>query len=428
MRARADETRVIMSLSMTAPQEERVRQRFEPRMSGALREPPPMAEHSVRDWWSGALTAAGLSWPFLLPSITPLRWWMLAPLAVIGGMLRYSRRLPLRPMHYPLLGFLIVLMAFVGYAVIAKPLTDYGSEKLLVFGAMTAAAWLAAWRQRLLTASYARGLRGGLLATLLICLVVVALKRELYLSTSAYGVEELMAAVSTTGLPLAIAMTGCAFMPTSAKPWPLFLASLALLGLAVVCVLVRGRFDALVLVAGAALLVIGPPWRGALPRLALGAVLVGLGLFVLQAVLPHLGDSYEYFSRLQRGEMGGRTSLFTEAWRGFVAHPMGQGIGSFADTEYFYKYPHNIVLEVAYETGILGLLCISMLYFYVLRRVVQLWLSPQHRILAALLVLVFLHILKAGDISTFAFQWTLTYLVVVGVPLSPQWALEKAGP
>lgn len=280
-------------------------------------------------------------------------------------------------------------------------------------------AYLSTIRQRPLTEAFARGFRFSLFAGLVLCLLLILTMRNLYLTPT--DAEDLRASLSTVGMPLALALSACCLIPGRFTAWQLFLSSLALVATGVVEILVRGRFDAMVMFGLAVMLLFGPPWRHMFWRIALGVLLGVAGVMTFLVVLPELGKSYEYFQRLQRGDLGGRTPLIQIAWDGFMAHPMGQGIGSFEEREPVYKYPHNIVLETAYELGIFGLLCVLALYVLVLRRVWLLWGSPPHRLLIAPLVIVFLHILKAGDLAMFAYQWVLLYMLAVAVPLANDW-------
>lgn len=52
-----------------------------------------------------------------------------------------------------------------------------------------------------------------------------------------------------------------------------------------------------------------------------------------------------------------RKELYAEAWEGFKAQPFfGYGIGSFIYHSSF-EYPHNIILEIAFELGFAGIIC-----------------------------------------------------------------------
>ena len=79
---------------------------------------------------------------------------------------------------------------------------------------------------------------------------------------------------------------------------------------------------------------------------------------------------------LDEGDIS-RFQLFNQAWNLFLDHPLGVGIGGF----HFYTgevWPHNFILEILCETGIIGslvflaLIIINLIYkhiglFYVTR-------------------------------------------------------------
>jgi O-antigen ligase len=381
---------------------------------------PPVA---VREWLSGVLIGIVLCWPFLLPSLLPIRWWMLLPLAVVAAFLRWQPRWRLSTASYPLLGLAGVIALFVLVAATSTPLADYGREKLFQFIVMAGFAFLVTFRQLPLTEMFARGMRHSLLVSLALCLLLIIVKRHLFLDFGETGAANLREEISTTGMPLALALAACGLIASRISPLWLFGSSIALLGIGVLEVLVRGRFDAIVLTGVAVLLILGPPYRHLFSRLALFGLLVLVLLFTYVDIAPRLGESYTYLEQLRRGGMAGRLPLYQEAWRGFLAHPLGLGIGAFQRDNPMSQYPHNIVLEVAYEMGILGLACVMALYLWVARRFWQLWLSPPHRMLGVVLLIVFLQPLKAGNIATFAFQWVLLYMLVVATPLSESWPL-----
>lgn len=377
----------------------------------------------LRDWVSGALIGIVLCWPFLLPSLLPIHWWMLLPLAAVAGYLRWQPGHPLSPAVYPLLGLAGVIALFVLVAALGLPLDDYGRNKAVQFMLLAGFAFLTAFRQQPLTEPFARGMRYSLLISLAVCLVLILVKRNLFLQFEEVGFIEVREELSTTGMPLSLALAACCLIAASFAPLRLFASSLALLGVAVLEVLVRGRFDAIVLVMLAVALMLAPPWRHLFWRLALFSLLGGALLFAYVEIAPRLGESYQYLEQLRRGEAGGRLPLYRAAWQGFLAHPFGQGIGAFQRDNPVPQYPHNILLEVAYELGILGLVCMIALYLLVIRRAWQLWASPPHRMLGVVLLIVFLQPLKAGDIATFAFQWVLLFMLVVAIPISAHWPL-----
>jgi|GEM_PF-2077325 len=380
---------------------------------------------SQREWLSGLLIGIVLCWPFLLPSLLPfVRWWMLLPFAAAAGYLRWQPDRKQSVAGYPLLALAGVLAVFTLAAIATEPLTDFGREKLIQFVLLAGFAFLAMFHQAPLTETFSRGIRHSLLISLALCLLVIIAKRHLYLEFAEIGGAELREEVSTTGLPLSLALAACALIASNITLPRLFVSGVALLGIAVLEVLIRGRFDAMVLTALAALLVLGPPWRHLFWRVTLSGLLGVVILFTYIDVAPRLGESYEYLEQLRRGEAGGRLPLYREAWRGFLAHPLGQGIGSFERNNPMTRYPHNIFLEAAYELGFFGLACIVAIYLWVVRRFWRLWLSPPHRMLGVVLLIVFLQPLKAGHLATFAFQWVLLYMLIVATPLSKSWPLE----
>lgn len=74
-----------------------------------------------------------------------------------------------------------------------------------------------------------------------------------------------------------------------------------------------------------------------------------------------------------------RTTLWLAAWRGFTQHPFGQGWGSYSLTGVAaqsagseFSYPHNILLEIAFEAGfiaVLGFVLFSISCLMTLREV-----------------------------------------------------------
>ncbi|MHB9131229.1 MAG: O-antigen ligase family protein [Armatimonadota bacterium] len=372
---------------------------------------------AYREPIAGSLMIMGLCWPFLFSSVLPVPWWIFPPLAVTGGLIR-RRSCPRPPGSlYPLWGFFLVLLGFGLYASVFNPLQPYGEGKLLRFVAFALAAYIGASRQPPLTPDFLKGMRSTLLLTLFFGVIIAFHNRSLFLNAESYGMDRLRESFSVTGFPLVLALAGTCLIPRHLNSQGLFRAGIGLLLVAVVEIFVRGRFDALVLCLLAVLVMVGPPWKDMFIRLALSVALFLVGFSVYQNVLPLLGDSFTYFQWADPSSFGGRTPLYQEALDGFWAHPFGQGIGSFQRVEPFYSYPHNILLEIAYELGIFGLLCMLAIYALVFVRIWRLWLYPPARMLAGILFILFPHMLKAGDIATLAFQWVFLYLLIVTTPL-----------
>jgi len=384
-----------------------------------------VARSRRRDVIAGVLIASGLTWPFLLSSVLHIPWWAYLTLAMLGGALRYDAAPRDKSPHWPLFGFVIVVLIYTLLGAVVLRMPGYGSEKAWHFLLLALAAYLVTFRQAPLTIDLDRGLRWGLGLALLVALGVVYHHRDLFLETQRYGIAELRQLFAVTGFPLAIALAGLWALPRTLRPWSLFAGGALLLLVAALEIFVRGRFAALTLGACAVLLVLGPPWQHFVSRLFYACGLVGALLLLYVFVLPDFGESYQYLEALIQHPLENRDLLYTFAWRGFMAHPLGRGIGSFAYSGMLDAYPHNIFLEVGYELGLPGLLTVVLMYGMALRRLWRLWLSPPHRLLAALLGVMMLYMLKAGDIATWAFQWVYLYMLIVATPVAPTWPLLR---
>ncbi len=351
---------------------------------------------SRREFVAGMLITVGICWPFLFSSVWDAPWWVFPPFAIVAGfMRRRSSPCPLTPL-VPLWGFFLVLIAFALFGYAADPMTPYGVDKLWHFALLASIAYLGAGRQKPVTETLLRGMRQALLLTFILSIIIAFKNRDLFMFAESEGIKALRAAFSITAFPLIIALGAAWAVPRTLVPFRLLCSGALLLAGAALEVFVRGRFDAIMLVLLAGLVVLGPPFRHYIVRLPLAVLLVFLGVAIYVNVLPQMGDSFLYLSWTDPASIGGRSGLYTEAINGFQAYPFGQGIGSFAHVEPTQDYPHNIILESAYELGICGLLCMLGIYFFVFRRITQYWLSPPHRIIGAILLLLFSHMLKVA--------------------------------
>lgn len=87
----------------------------------------------------------------------------------------------------------------------------------------------------------------------------------------------------------------------------------------------------------------------------------------------------------------GRSHLWSEAYAAFARHPLvGLGTGGFAFVDP-QQYPHNIVLEMAAELGVLGALAVLSMLFMMLRRFSLLWRTTDgtERMMVTLLISLF---------------------------------------
>jgi O-antigen ligase len=380
-----------------------------------------------RERAAGFGMAIGLCCPYVFSSVSSIPWWAFVPVAFGSAMLRWkSYRKDWMPL-LPVIVLTLVMAVFSLLALAYHPMPVYWLDKVgryLLFGGVT---FLFAIRMAPATEEMTRGLRWGLAVTLLAALVVTIQNRDMFLDTQFYGMKQMREMFSVTGFPLSIAMAAACFLPRTLKPLPLLTAGALLLLVAALEVFVRGRFGAMMLAGMAVLLVVGPPWKHLGWRLCISVLIVAALAWIYVDVLPDFGESYQYLEEMAKSPLGGRENYYTVAWRGFLEHPLGNGIGSFAMSKSLPldHYPHNVVLEAAYEYGLLGLLVMAWLYGMVFRKAWILWQSPPHRTLAAVLVVVFLYMLKAGDIATWAIQWVYLYVLVVVIPISPSWPLLR---
>jgi len=94
-------------------------------------------------------------------------------------------------------------------------------------------------------------------------------------------------------------------------------------------------------------------------RLVLVLAALSAGAIAIPKLLPAATIQRSVSFLLGNGtglSSNGRTHLWTEAWQAFTTHPLfGVGTGGFAQIEPSFKYPHNLVLEVSAELGVVGL-------------------------------------------------------------------------
>jgi O-antigen ligase len=107
-----------------------------------------------------------------------------------------------------------------------------------------------------------------------------------------------------------------------------------------------------------------------------------VGLLLLAAVLVPLlvpgsaiGRSLSTIVGSASGlSSNGRSTLWSEAYTAFSQHTVfGIGTGGFAAIDPVLEYPHNILLEVAVELGIIGLLALVTMIVSMMRRVSYVW-------------------------------------------------------
>lgn len=139
----------------------------------------------------------------------------------------------------------------------------------------------------------------------------------------------------------------------------LLLLALAMLGAALAATLSRGAFAALAVGLMIAMLL---PLRGRAARVAIFAAFVGLGAVAITLspvgwrVLTVVSGSLDQIEN-------GRSDVWGEALRRFESRPvLGVGLGNLnlsGASDHSRTYAHNALLQVAAETGVLGLVCFA---------------------------------------------------------------------
>lgn len=176
------------------------------------------------------------------------------------------------------------------------------------------------------------------------------------------------------------------------------MAALAVLPLLVVALLASGSRGPIVAFAiGAVALVALTAANGRARRrlLIVGGGLLGAAI-VVPLVVPGstIGRS---LSTLVGGANGlssnGRSQLWSQAFGAFAQHPLfGIGTGGFGALNPTEPYPHNILLEVAVELGIVGALLIVGIVVGAAARLVAVWRAAEgrDRLDAAVIITLFI--------------------------------------
>jgi O-antigen ligase len=161
------------------------------------------------------------------------------------------------------------------------------------------------------------------------------------------------------------------------------------------------------------------------------------------------------FDRSQNQGIDLRLTIWGEAWRMFLAHPIfGIGVGTFDEVAYQMPgttanldfrmagwHAHNVPLHILTEAGVLGLAAWVFLWYVVLTALVRAWRSDdeQRRLFAgaALVSAVAFHVLSMTEVllatrvhASTRMNLMLALLVVLGLRMSlpPRYHAEDARP
>ena len=194
------------------------------------------------------------------------------------------------------------------------------------------------------------------------------------------------------------------------------LAAIAVLPVLLVSLLAAGsRGPVLAFIAGLIVVVALTAASGRARRqLAIvGAVLLGAAI-VVPLVVPSssIGRSLSTIVGSASGlSSNGRSGLWSQAFTAFGAHPLlGIGTGGFAalNPETF---PHNLLLEMAVEVGIIGLLAVASMVVIMGRRLLLAWRHTtgterlEVTLVFALFVSAFVNALFSGAIQDNTDVW-----------------------
>lgn len=163
-------------------------------------------------------------------------------------------------------------------------------------------------------------------------------------------------------------------------------------------------------------------------RLAFVAGVLLVSIVVVPLVVPgsSIGRSLSTILGSSSGlSSNGRSELWALALNAFNQHPLaGVGWGGFSalSTE---LYPHNILLEVSAELGILGVIFVVGIVVSAVMKLVDMWRIPDGgdklviALIASLLLTAFVNALFSGSIQDNSEIWLWTGLVMGMATLNP---------
>ena len=274
------------------------------------------------------------------------------------ALIRHPERLPSRAIYYVPVVFSLVLFAVMVLRLPGPPADAYGSKKLetyLIVNVALLAAGIVVGTRR-------RDVRRSLGLMLLVALAAgLALVHEI-----ATGVQPTFAgryAISNEAYdPIALGRLAAAgllialYVLLAERKYRL----VGLIGVPLMTVTLLasgGRGSLLGVIAGMAVL-FGVHSVFAVRRSRILAA-IAASVVVASLVVPGAAvtrSTSVFFGGSEGLNSGGRTALWSTAWNAFVTHPLeGLGTGGFAALDLPENYPHNLLLEIASELGVIGL-------------------------------------------------------------------------
>jgi O-antigen ligase len=330
-------------------------------------------------------------------------------LAVAFAIARDRLSVPLRALRSPVVVLSLLLLVWLVVRLPGSPDGAYGSQKLQLFLFVNGASLLAGvviarrprdfalFLQLMLAMSVASGF---VLARQVASGTAQQFSSDRFVIASTYDPIQIARAM---GLGLLIAL---ALVLGGARAWQRTVALLATPLLTVAFFAAGSRGPLLGLIAGALVLGALSLHSAEARRRLLLIVPVGLlAAFVVGRVVP--GQSItRVLSFLSGSDTQGedRITLWHEAWHVAGDHPVfGLGTGGFGSLSDLYNYPHNIVLEVAAELGVVGVILLGAIVWTGAAQAYRAWRASDRRVEAgfalALLAYALLNAMFSGDIS-----------------------------
>ncbi|HEY9722876.1 MAG TPA: O-antigen ligase family protein [Oscillatoriaceae cyanobacterium] len=289
---------------------------------------------------------------------------------------KQNGRLIATPYALALVAFWLVLLV---YSVIPAP-SMYGLEKsalflfkvLLPVGAFALLAPFERRDARLMVATLI--VAGMLMALNIMAFSNLNLDRAILRDdVGPIALARVLGEGMTVALALAIGFSGSRWLERL-----LCLAVMPLMGFALMLSGTRGPVVALAVAAVGGFLCVHDGWARKLKALACVALVAGVGVAALQLSPVDL-DQYAGFKRLQEhlADIGNNRSDYGRIQREEIAlasiqdsQALGIGTGGFSAlcNEDGREYPHNCVLEVATEQGVVGLLPLLLIFALALGR------------------------------------------------------------
>jgi O-antigen ligase len=157
-------------------------------------------------------------------------------------------------------------------------------------------------------------------------------------------------------------------------------------------------------------------WRTVILMLIVLGLLTYIGYtIILTNEIQSLARDRYYTLTIEKQYLSGRDLSFSQAWWIFLENPLvGAGLGGYISLSSYAIYPHNIVLHLAAEGGMLGLMPLFFISILMVRR----WFQPrsaEHGIALTLCILYFISSLASGGLYDSRFIWF--YGIIYMLPL-----------